>query len=162
ERTSEFVRTPHVENKRGVILLKPRCERRWLNPRRGHRRVAKPARQQLHGAILPCSQKRELHPLLFRGQVRCRRTLLARLRCSALISRSALALLGWRLFLIAPFLRDRPRDRQWPPRVETAGAIDCRGNVRLRRNLSRTPSRPVREGLALAPHDRRQPTERWL
>src|SRR5215468_4525603 len=58
ERTSEFVRTPHVENKRGVILLKPRCERRWLNPRRGHRRVAKPARQQLHGAILPCLQKK--------------------------------------------------------------------------------------------------------
>src|SRR5215472_15044039 len=49
EKTSEFVRAPHVENKRGVILLKPRCERRWLDPRRGHRRVAKPARQQLHG-----------------------------------------------------------------------------------------------------------------
>jgi len=53
ERTREFVRTPHVENKRGVIPLKPYRKYCWLNPRRGHRRVAKPARQQLHGVIQP-------------------------------------------------------------------------------------------------------------
>jgi len=45
ERTGEFVRTPHVENERGVIPLKPHRERRWFNPRRGRRRVAKPAGQ---------------------------------------------------------------------------------------------------------------------
>jgi len=32
ETTGEFVGTPDVENKRGVIPLKPRRERRWLNP----------------------------------------------------------------------------------------------------------------------------------
>jgi len=32
KRAGEFVGTPHVENKRGVIALKPRRERRWLNP----------------------------------------------------------------------------------------------------------------------------------
>src|SRR5215469_8484287 len=50
ERTSEFVRTPHVENKQGVVLLKPRREHCGLNPRRRRPRAAKPAGKQLYGA----------------------------------------------------------------------------------------------------------------
>ena len=42
EGAGEFVRTPHIENKQGVVTLKPRCEHRWLNPRGRRRCAAKP------------------------------------------------------------------------------------------------------------------------
>ncbi len=57
ERTDEFVWTPHVENKQGVILLKPRRQHRWFDPRRRRRRAVKPAEQQLHGPIIRWSFK---------------------------------------------------------------------------------------------------------
>src|SRR5215470_17533600 len=56
-----------------------------------------------------------------------------RLKFSAPISRPALALLGWLLFLRAIFLRDRPPRSAMSAQIKTAGAIGCRGNGRLRR-----------------------------
>jgi hypothetical protein len=38
-----------------------RRERRWLNPRRRFRHAPKPARQHIHGAILPCSLSDRKH-----------------------------------------------------------------------------------------------------
>ena len=54
ERTGEFLRTSHIDDKRRGILPKAPRKRGWLNPRRRRRRTPKPSGQHIHGAILPC------------------------------------------------------------------------------------------------------------